>query len=192
MDIGDRRCGDVNGKGPWVIAHKGIKRGLRSRGVGADVVGKFGGREVRSPVVLSDRGVSTEILFEFLINSFRLTIRLRVISRRKGLIDIQQRTKVTGECGGELGAAIRDEFTGKTEVFPDVIAIEGSRAVSGDGGVTRGKDGGFCNIVIYKDGDSIKAIRLGEFCDEVHGNGGKWGGIGKRGDRVKRDGGAVG
>jgi len=83
-----------------VITHKGIKRGLRSRGVGADVVGKFGGREVRSPVILSDRGVSAEILFEFLINPLCLTVRLQVISRGEGLIYIQKGTKVMSECGG--------------------------------------------------------------------------------------------
>jgi len=73
-----------------------------------------------------------------------------------------------------------------------MITIEGSRAVSGDGGMTRGKDGGFRDIMINKDGDGVETIRLGEFCDKVHGNGGKWGGIGKRGNRVKRDGGTVG
>ena len=54
MDIGDRRGRNVKRKGPWVIAHKGVKRGLRSRGMSTDVVGKLGGREVGSPIVLSD------------------------------------------------------------------------------------------------------------------------------------------
>ena len=175
-----------------MIAHQGIKRGLRSRGMSTDVVGKLGGREVRSPIMLVDGSVSVEILFEFLINPFCLTIRLRVISRGKGLIYIQEGTKVTSEGGGELGSAIRDEFAREAKAFPYMITIEGSRAVSGDGGMTRGKDGSFCDIMINKDGDGVETIRLGEFRDEVHGDGGKWGGIGKRGDRVKRDGGMVG
>src|SRR5882724_7473051 len=155
--------------------------------MGTDVVGKLGGREVGSPIVLSDRGVSAEILFEFLINPLCLTIRLRVISRGEGLIYIQKGTKVTSECGGELGTVIRYEFTGKTETFPDVITIEGSCAVSRDGGVTGSKDGSFGNIMINEDSDGIKTIRLGEFCDEIHGDGGKRGGIGERGNRVKRN-----
>ena len=192
MDIGDRRRGYVEGKGPWMIAHKGVERGLGSRGVGADVMGKLGGREMRSPVILSDRGVSAEILFEFLINPFCLTIRLWVISRGKGLIYIQKGTKVTSECGGELGTAIRDEFTREAKAFPYVITIEGSRAVSSDGGMTRGKDGGFRDIMINKDGDGVKTIRLGEFRDKIHGDGGEWGGIGERRNRVKGDSGSIG
>jgi len=82
LDIRDRRCGDVEGKRPWVKAHEGIKQGLRSRGVVVDVVGKFGSREMGSPVILSDGGVSMEVLFEFLVNSFCLTIGLRMISCR--------------------------------------------------------------------------------------------------------------
>ena len=84
-----------------MIAHEGIKWGLRSHGVGAEVVGKFSGREVGSPVVLSDRGVSAEILFEFLINPFCLTIGLQVISCGKGLIYIQKGTEVTGKGSGD-------------------------------------------------------------------------------------------
>src|SRR5882724_10434231 len=155
--------------------------------MGTDVVGKLGGREVGSPIVLSDRGVSAEILFEFLINPLCLTIRLRMISRGEGLIYIQKGTKVMSECGGELGTAIRYEFTGKTEAFPDVITIEGSCAVSRDGGVTGSKDGSFGKIMINEDSDGIKTIRLGEFCNEVHGDSGKWGGIRKRWDWMERD-----
>jgi len=84
-----------------------------------------------------------------------------VISHGEGLIYIQKGTKVTSECGGELGTAIRYKFTGKTEAFPDVITIEGSCAVSRDGGVAGSKDGSFGNIMINEDGDGIKSIRLG-------------------------------
>ena len=41
--------------------------------------------------------------------------------------------------------------------------------------------------MINKDSDGIKAIRLGEFSDKVHGDGGEWGGIRERRDWVERD-----
>jgi len=82
LDIGDRRHGDVKGKGSWVKAHEGVKRGLRSCGVSLDVMGKFGSREMRSPVILLDGSVNMEVLFKFLINSFCLTIGLRMIGHR--------------------------------------------------------------------------------------------------------------
>jgi len=80
---------------------------------------------------------------------------------------------------------------GETEAFPDVIAINGSCAISCNGGMTRGKDGGFRNIVIDKDSDSVKAIRFGKFCDKVHGDGGEQGGIRERGNQVKWNRGAI-
>ena len=79
----------------------------------------------------------------------------------------------------------------EAEAFPYMITIEGSRAVSGDSGMTRGKDGGFRNIVIDKDSDSVKAIRFGKFCDKVHGDGGEQGGIRERGNQVKWNRGAI-
>jgi len=66
---------------------------------------------------------------------------------------------------------------GKAKAFPDMITIESSCAISGNGGMARGKDSGFHNIMINEDSDSIKAIGLGKFCDKVHGNGGEQGGI---------------
>jgi len=39
-----------------------------------------------------------------------------------------------------------------------VIAIESSRAVSRNSGVTGSKDGGFHDVMINKDGDGIEAI----------------------------------
>jgi len=96
------------------------------------------------------------------------------------------------ECGGERGPRSEIEFMGETEAFPDVITIEGSCAVSRNGGVTGSKDGSFSNIMINEDGDGIKTIRLGEFRNEVHGDSGKRGGIRKRWDRMERDGGRLG
>jgi len=58
--------------------------------------------------------------------------------------------------------------------------------------VTGSEDGGFCDIVINKDSDGVKAIRHREFCDKVHGYGREWGGIGERGNWVERNRGSIG
>ena len=76
----------------------------------------------------------------------------------------------------------------ETEAFPYMIMIKGSCAISCDSGVTRGKDSGFSNIVINEDGDGIKAIRFGKFCDKVHGNRGERGSVGERGNRMEGNG----
>ena len=76
-------------------------------------------------------------------------------------------------------------------MFPYVIVIKSSHAVSCNGGMTRGKDGGFCDIMINEDSDGVEAIRLGKFCDKVHGDHREWGSVRERWDWVERDRGSI-
>ena len=71
-----------------MIAHEGTEgRGIDGRMM-TDVMSEFSGGEVVSPIVLTNRTVSTKILFKFLVNTFGLTIGLGVISCAHGLLDI--------------------------------------------------------------------------------------------------------
>src|SRR5882762_4870692 len=94
--------------------------GINGRMV-ANVVSEFSGGEVISPVILTNRAVSMKILFQFLVDTFSLTIGLGVISRAHGLLDIEEFAEFGGEGGGELRTAIGDEFSRKAKALPDVI-----------------------------------------------------------------------
>src|SRR5882762_5380407 len=99
---------------------------------------------------------------------FGLAIRLRMISGGHGLGNAEGVTEGTREGGSELGSAIRNEFGGKTEAFPDVVTIQVGRSFSGDIGMTRGKDGHLSNIMIHKNGDGIESLGRRESDDKVH------------------------
>ena len=149
------------------------------------------GREVVSPVILTNRAVSMEILLQFLVNTFSLTISLGVISCAHGLLDIEEFAEFGGEGGGELRTAIGDEFSRKAEALPDVIMIEGCGLISSNGCGAGGKYRGFSDIMVNKNHNGVIALRYGEFDNEVHGDHGEWGGISFRENGLKWSRGAI-
>src|SRR5882762_10659660 len=91
-----------------------------------------------------------------------------MISGGHGLGDTEGMTEGAREGGSELWPAIRNEFRGKTEAFPDVVTIQVGRAFGGDIGMARGKNGHLSDVVIDKDGNSIESLRWGKGNDEIH------------------------
>ena len=55
------------------------KRCLLDRGVNVIVVGELRQREERKPVVLSFSDKDPEVLFQFLVHPFRLSVSLRMV-----------------------------------------------------------------------------------------------------------------
>ena len=53
-----------------------------------------------------------EISFEFLIGLFGLSVGLRVVGGGKFDVVFQETSKLSCECGGELGTTIRDNCYG--------------------------------------------------------------------------------
>jgi hypothetical protein len=63
------------------------------------------GQEV-CPVVLPLVYEESDVLFQLLVNTFRLAIRLRVISGRESRFDINEPIEFFGELCRELGTSI--------------------------------------------------------------------------------------
>src|SRR5882762_3010327 len=166
-----------------VITHKGMKGRNVSGGMFMVVMRKFCSREIGNPVVLAYRSIGTEELFQTLVNTFGLAIRLRMISGGHGLGDTEGMTEGAREGGSELGPTIRNEFRRKAKVFPDVVSIQVGRSFSGDIRMTWGKDGHLSNIMIHENGNGIEPLGWGESDDKVHRSGREWGGILRRDDR---------
>src|SRR5882762_11243300 len=87
-----------------VITHKGVKRRDVGGRMFAIVMRKFSSGEIGNPVVLAYRSIGAEELFQTLVNTFSLAIRLRVISGGHGLGDTEGVTEGTREGGSELGS----------------------------------------------------------------------------------------
>jgi len=106
-----------------VITHKGIERRDIGGRVFAIIMRKFSGGEIGNPVVLAYRSIGAEELFQTLVNTLSLAVRLRMISGGHGLGDTEGVTEGAREGSGELGSTIRDKFRRKTEPFPDMVTI---------------------------------------------------------------------
>jgi len=88
-----------------LIANEGTEGGGVNGRMMADVVSEFSGGKVVGPIILMDSAVSTKILLKFLINTFSLTISLRMISHAHGLLNVEEFTEFSGG-GSELRTAI--------------------------------------------------------------------------------------
>ena len=88
------------------------------------VVGERGESEPVMPVRLSFIDKYTEILFNFLIDSFGLSIGLGVIGCGDVGFNTGHRVEVPHELGCKLGASITDGFSGESEFGPDMIVID--------------------------------------------------------------------
>ena len=80
---GNRSIGNDRGEGTGFISHHEIERGLICDGMGAVIVGEFcvGNRfGQRCRIIAAE---NTKIGFDFLIDSFRLSVGLRVVGGRE-------------------------------------------------------------------------------------------------------------
>jgi len=82
------------------------------------------------PVVLSLVGEESEILFQFLVDLFHLSISLKVVGCGGCQLNFKQPIEFPGEFHYELGTSIRDNFPRETMMFPHV----GEEKVCGSGG----------------------------------------------------------
>ena len=88
---------------------KTSEEGLLRGGVDVVVVGKLCQGEECVPVVLSFSDEELQVLFQFLVDPFCLSVGLRVVSGRRRGFDSQQSVQFLHEGSNELrSAVIRD------------------------------------------------------------------------------------
>ena len=73
------------------------------------------------PIILSLVGEESEILFQFLVDLFRLSITLRVVGCGGCQLNSEQPVEFPGEFRYELGTSIGDNFLRETMMFPLVV-----------------------------------------------------------------------
>jgi len=119
------------------------------------------------PVVLSFSDKDPQVLFQFLVDPFCLSIGLQVISVRRRGLDSQQSVQLLHEGGDKLRSAVRYDFPRETVEFPDILKVKVCRSGGGDCGYRFEEVGTFARGV---DGhhDGVVSARFWEFRDEVH------------------------
>jgi len=97
-------------------AHPRVPAGIEEEGCllcgGVDVVvvGKLCQGEECVPVVLSFSNEEPQVLFQFLVDPFRLFVGLRMVSGRRRSFDSQQSVQFLHEGSDELWSAVRDDL----------------------------------------------------------------------------------
>ena len=90
------------GKGTRGEAHECFKWGVFYSGVGVGVVSEFCKWEEGNPIRLSHIAECSEELLQFLVETFSLTICLRVVCSTEVLVDIKKVAEGSGKVGSKL------------------------------------------------------------------------------------------
>ena len=69
-----------------------------------------------------------EVLFDFLVHSFSLSVGLEVVGCGESGTDSEETLEFSSELGSELGTSIRDDSLGEAMVLPNVILVENSKS----------------------------------------------------------------
>jgi hypothetical protein len=89
------------------------------------------------PVILPLVDKESEVLFQFLVHPFSLTITLGVVRCGGCKLDPEYSVEFTGELGYKLRPPVGHNFAGQSMMFPDMLDKQASspdRSDCGEGG----------------------------------------------------------
>ena len=119
-----------------------------------------------------------KVCFQFLVDTFRFTISLRVVSGGEGEVVLKESGEFPSEGRCELRAAIRDKFVVEAESSEDF----GEKEFSNPGGVyrfvTRDVNYPLTEPMVDHDHYRIKILGWRKTGDKIHGDLLKWAGGG--------------
>ena len=76
------------------------------------------------PVVLPFINKKSQVLLQFLIDLFGLSISLGVVYCGQGNFNSKESEQLLHECSNKLWASIRDYLSWETVKFPDMLKVE--------------------------------------------------------------------
>ena len=120
-----------------MIALVGEERRNACSGIGSIVIGELREGEKRSPVVLLVVAVGANVLLEGLIDAFRLSITLWMISGGEVQFHAKSSSEGAEEPGGKLRAAVASDVRWNSVLGKDMSDEEFCKLDSGNGVVRR-------------------------------------------------------
>ena len=149
-----------------VASIESVERSDFGGGLDFVIISEFSEGESCRPVFFTVVREGADVLFNFLISTFGLTIGLRVESGGETSLDTQEALQFRGELGCKLRASIRNDRLWKAMMFPHVIAVEHGKS----GAVKSVGDGEGVNLLseTIDDGEnSVVTIGGVKACDKV-------------------------
>jgi hypothetical protein len=123
-----------------LVSVQEFKGGVLVIGVVPGVVSEFDEGERVGPGFGVDRAKDREVRFDFLIDPFGCSIRLRVESGRGGAFDSHQVEAGLEAFGHELGVSVRDDLVQVTEPSKELLEDEIACLLGQDGLLARRED----------------------------------------------------
>lgn len=134
-------CGVRKDSGVTAIEYH--ERTLASHTMNSVVMGEFSKQEPIAPVGLSVVNEDLEILLNFLVNLFSLTIRLRMKGSRGIQSDVKEAIELFHEFGDKLRATIRDHSHRHAMSCIDMVSKNSSPSFSREFSITGNRNDGF-------------------------------------------------
>ena len=137
-----------------------LEGGTAVGGVDSRVDYEFGHGEMLVPIVLSSASVKAEVLLDFLVCSFGLSVSLWVIRRGQVGINAESSKEGAGELGCKLGAAVGGDTEGESMEAEDLAVEEVGHAFRVD---VRCAGEGVNHLaeVVGEDCNGVKPVGLG-------------------------------
>ena len=134
------------------------------------VVGEFCQGEECEPVILAFSNEDPQVLLQFLIDSFCLSISLRVVGSGHCGFDPKQSVQLLHKGSDKLRSMIGHNLLREAMELPDVLEVEVGCSCSCDGGECFGEVGSLAYGVDCHH-DSVISTQFWELGDEVHADG---------------------
>jgi len=93
-----------------------------------------------------------------------------VIGGGKGEIIVENSSKFSSKCGGELWTTVRDNLVIESVAEEDFVEEKGGDSFGGDGFLSGAENYPLSKAMVYHDQERIKAGGGGEVGDEIAGD----------------------
>src|SRR6185503_7893199 len=102
--------------------------GLFSGSLNSIVVGEFSQSQPFCPIILPVIHKEPKILLYFLVDSFSLTICLRMVGCRRTEFDAKNGAELLHESGDKLGTSVTEDLLRDAMKFPDIVSVKSGNA----------------------------------------------------------------
>jgi len=102
-----------------------------------------------------------------LVDKFGFSVGLRVVGGGKGEVIVENSSKFSSECRGELWAMVRDNLVVESIAEEDFVEEEGGNSLGGDSFLSGAENYPLSKAMVYHNQERIEAGGGGEVGDKI-------------------------
>ena len=105
-----------------------------------------------------------------MVDTFGFSVGLRVIGGGKGKIIVENSSKFSSKCGGELWTTVRDNLVVESVAKEDFVEEKGGDPFGGDSFLSGAENYPLSKAMVYHDQERIEACGGREIGDKITGD----------------------